>query len=201
MFALTQVEIVVEYALKSGGVDLVARVTVSGHPGSGTSTLVDGLCEEFGWTKLNGGQVFRDMAKNHSMTLEEFGHYCENNEHVDKKLDSLLADTIAKPESPEIIESRLAGWWAFRGSHECHRIWIEVSEAIRASRIVSREGGTIQDRIPLIRERMESDRARYLEYYGIDIDSTEPYTIVIEASDLDAISVLALVKKHLEVQI
>ncbi|MEC7703783.1 MAG: AAA family ATPase [Candidatus Thermoplasmatota archaeon] len=198
MSELKLVRIDAESVLKNGGDELVARVTVSGHPGSGTSTLVEGLCEEYGWTKLNGGQLFRDMAKNHSMTLEEFGHYCEENEQVDKELDALLADTIVNPESPEIIESRLAGWWAYRETHDCHRIWLEVSEGIRASRIVSREGGTIQGQVPQIKERMESDKLRYLQYYDIDIDSMEPYTLVIDANDMDAGSVLSLVKMHLE---
>ena len=40
------------------GVSMV-RITVSGHPCSGTSTLVSGLMDHYGWSSLNGGDVFR----------------------------------------------------------------------------------------------------------------------------------------------
>ncbi len=46
------------------------RITVSGHPGSGTSTLVAGLVEHFGWTSLNGGEVFRNEAARREMNLQ-----------------------------------------------------------------------------------------------------------------------------------
>ena len=52
------------------------KITISGHPGSGTSTLVSGLVNHFNWRYLNGGQVFRDEAKLRNMTLEEFGELC-----------------------------------------------------------------------------------------------------------------------------
>ena len=177
---------------------MVAMVTISGHPGSGTSTLVDGLCQHLHWNKINGGQIFRDLAKEKGLTLEEFGQYCSEDETVDKELDALLTQTMLSGESPEIIESRLAGWWAFKNNIDCARIWIDVSEDIRASRVVNREGGSHSEQLQLIRERMDYDGARYMRYYAIDIDSHDPYTCVIQSDDLNAVEVLELVLQHLE---
>ena len=182
----------------NGGVDLVAIVTISGHPGSGTSTLVDGLCESLNWGKLNGGQVFRDMANQREMTLEEFGQFCIQDESVDKELDDLLSQTMQSEDSPEIVESRLAGWWAYKSGLECARVWVEVSENERAKRVVNREGGSIDEQVDLIRERMEYDAERYLRFYEIDIESREPYTCVIESDDMRPEEVLAVVRRHLE---
>ena len=56
----------------------MVKLTVSGHPGSGTSTLVHGLMERFGWSSLNGGDVFRSEAKRRGMTLADFGELCQN---------------------------------------------------------------------------------------------------------------------------
>ena len=180
---------------------MVAMVTISGHPGSGTSTLVDGLCQHLHWKKINGGQVFRDLAKEKGLSLEEFGQYCSEDEAVDKELDALLTQTMLSDDSPEIIESRLAGWWAFKNNIDCARIWIDVSEDIRASRVVNREGGAHSEQLRLIRERMDYDGARYLRYYAIDIDSHEPYTYVIQSDDLNAVEVLEMVLEHLEVSV
>ena len=51
------------------GVVNMVKVTVSGHPGSGTSTLVNGLMTRFGWTSLNGGDVFREEAKRRGIVI------------------------------------------------------------------------------------------------------------------------------------
>ena len=177
---------------------LVASVTISGHPGSGTSTLVEGLCSRLNWTKINGGQIFRDMAKERGVTLEEFGQQCMDDDSVDQALDKFLAETMLSAESPDIVESRLAGWWAFKNDMPCPRIWIEVSERVRAERVVNREGGSIEQQVNLIRERMDYDGARYMRFYGIDINSQEPYTCVIESDQMDAGQVLQRVLTHLE---
>ena len=51
----------------------MVRITISGHPGSGTSTLVAAICEARGWSSLNGGDIFRQEAKNRNFSLGEFG--------------------------------------------------------------------------------------------------------------------------------
>ena len=191
-------EIDVKSASRNGGAELVAKVTISGHPGSGTSTLVNGLCHSLNWQKLNGGQVFRDMAEEHGMSLEEFGQYCIEDETIDKQLDEMLSKTMLSDASPEIVESRLAGWWAYKNDLNCPRVWIDVSERVRAERVINREGGSMDERLNLIRERMEYDGMRYDRYYGIDINSHEPYTCIIESDDLNAQDVLTLVMEHLE---
>ena len=182
----------------SGGVNLPACVTISGHPGSGTSTLVEGLCKQMNWEMLNGGQVFRDAAATKGMTLEEFGQYCMDDESVDKELDQMLTDVMVSEESPQIVESRLAGWWAFKSQLNCKRIWIEVSEEVRARRVVDREGGSHAEQLQLIRDRMRYDGARYKQLYDIDIESKDPYTCIIESDSMDVNEVLSVALEHLE---
>ena len=45
------------------GGDILVKITVSGPPGSGTSTLVEKLANEYSWQSLNGGDIFRKEAK------------------------------------------------------------------------------------------------------------------------------------------
>jgi cytidylate kinase len=101
-------------------------------------------------------------------------------------------------DSPEIVESRLAGWWAYKNGLGCARVWIDVTERVRAARVVNREGGSIDDQLNLINERMELDGERYERFYGIDIDSREPYTCIIQSDNLGIEEVQSLVLQHLE---
>ena len=50
----------------------------------------------------------------------------------------------------------------------------------------------------LIRERMNSDASRYMQFYGLDINSHVPYTYVIDSDEKNAEEVLRDVLKHLE---
>ena len=138
------------------------------------------------------------MANERGISLEEFANLCIEDESIDQELDALLSETMQSDVSPEIVESRLAGWWAHKNGLQCARVWIEVSERVRAARVVNREGGSIDEQLKQIRERMESDGERYERFYGIDIDSRQPYTCIIESDDLGIEEVVALVLEHLE---
>ena len=94
-------------------------ITVSGPPGSGTTTLAKHLQERVGFRLLSGGDIFREMAKEQDMTLPEFTNYAEENDDVDRLLDRKLKSKIEKhlaghqdTESGLVVESRLAGWHA-----------------------------------------------------------------------------------------
>ena len=108
----------------------MVRITISGHPGSGTSTLVKLLSESKGWNSLNGGELFRQEAKRRNMTLADFGELCKNDLDVDRELDALLKQEMLRndEQAPAIVESRLAGWWAYQLELEIPRIWLDVDE-------------------------------------------------------------------------
>lgn len=177
------------------GSEFLVKVTISGHPGSGTSTLVGLLERKYSWNSLNGGDIFRSEAKKRDMPLNEFGELCREDLSVDKSLDQLLMDKMKEDNSIEIFESRLAGWWAYKLNLNCKRIWLEVSEKERASRVVAREGGDISDKIDENRERMVIDEARFMSLYGIKPQEEEPYTDIIDASNLSPEQVLELASK------
>ena len=166
------------------------KVTISGHPGSGTSTLVEGLSNHFSWTSINGGQIFRNEASEREMTLAEFGELCSNDETVDLTLDEKLRRHILD-QVTNIIESRLAGWWGYKLQSDCVRIWLKVSEQERAKRVTAREGITLEEAITANRVRLLVDNERYQKMYSLTPDDPTPYTHIIDATNITAEQVLA----------
>ncbi len=166
------------------------RITVSGHPGSGTSTLVKGLVKHFGWTSLNGGDVFRSEAVNRDMTLQEFGELCKEDLEVDRALDKLLQEQMLE-NSADIVESRLAGWWAYRLEIPCVRLWLDVDEHERAKRVTSREGISIEAALEENKKRSSVDAERFMELYQLLPEQREPYTSLLDATNLGSEEVLA----------
>jgi len=136
-------------------------ITVSGLPGSGTTTLAETLSERLNATYLNGGTVFRALAEEQGMELNEFSKYVNENPDIDRAIDFKLRQIIEyfthqprnrlKPSripdtdieislddhldceaSTLVLESRLAGWIA--GRDACLRIWCETPTSIRCDR-------------------------------------------------------------------
>tara|TARA_B110000444_G_scaffold259443_1_gene303193 strand:- start:11593 stop:12150 length:558 start_codon:yes stop_codon:yes gene_type:complete len=181
----------------NGGETLV-KITISGHPGSGTSTLVDAICEIKDWSSLNGGEIFRSEAKNRGLSLSDFGDLCAKDFSVDKSLDDILKSNMTKVNGPDVMESRLSGWWAHLLELNCVRIWIDVNETVRANRVVGREGISLESALSENRKRCAKDLARYEEMYGLNPEDSTPYTHVIDASGLTKEEVIASTLKILE---
>jgi predicted cytidylate kinase len=172
-------------------------LTVSGKPGSGTSTLVERIAEERGWNSVNGGDVFRSEASRRGISVEEFSRLCKEDLDVDRSLDTMLKDLLLSEKAPEIIESRLIGWWAHSLDIECLKVWIRVSDEERARRIVEREGLDYGTALSVSRQRNEDDMQRYRVLYGIDLDDMAPYNLIVDADSLNADEVFSLVNSRI----
>ena len=133
--------------VEPNGDDLLVIVTVSGPPGSGTSTLVKRIVEEYSWKSLNGGDIFRSEAHRRGLTVGQFSDLCKEDLDVDRSLDSILKRELQDTKGSEIIESRLSGWWAHMMGIDCLRIWVDVSPEECARRIQNREGGDFETQL------------------------------------------------------
>ena len=101
-------------------------------------------------------------------------------------------------QAPSIVESRLSGWWAYKLGLSTPRIWLEVDDIERAKRVQAREGGDLNSIVEANKQRSKVDEQRFDELYGLLPQQTEPYTHIINASDLNPQEVLASVLDILE---
>ncbi len=154
--------------------------------------------EHFNWTSLNGGDVFRTEAKRQGLSLAEFGQLCTEDLEVDRKLDALLQEQMSDKGSNEIVESRLAGWWAYKLDLDCVRLWLEVDSEERARRVVAREQCTLEEALEANEKRTAVDATRFIELYGLLPEQREPYTIVLDGTNLSREQILAAVIEILE---
>ena len=154
--------------------------------------------EHFNWTSLNGGDVFRTEAKRQGLSLAEFGQLCTEDLEVDRKLDALLQEQMSDEGSKEIVESRLAGWWAYKLGLDCVRLWLEVDSEERARRVVAREQCTLEEALEANEKRTAVDATRFMELYGLLPEQREPYTIVLDGTNLSREQILAAVIEILE---
>jgi len=161
---------------------MVNAITISGLPGSGTTTVAELLQKRLGWKHVNMGKIFRELAEEHRMKLQEFEEYCEEKPQIDREIDK-KQEKILK-EGNVILESRLAGWIAHLKKIPALKIWIDCSEEERVRRIMNREGGEFFEKKAEMRAREKSERRRYKKFYGIDLDDKSIYNLVIDSTSL-----------------
>lgn len=157
-------------------------ITIGGLPGSGTTTAARLLSERLGLPWTNGGEIFRALAKEKGMELNEFGRFAERNPDVDRELDRRIVEIMKRGNI--ILESRLAGVNAFTNHIPSLRVWLHASLDIRVNRIQNREGGDPEKLREAVRERERSERARYMNFYGFDYEDTSHYSLIVDSGRL-----------------
>jgi cytidylate kinase len=157
------------------------RITVSGPPGSGTTTLAKALSSRFDLEHVSSGDVFRSMARERDLSLAEFGRVAEEDPEIDREIDERQAE-IARENDDIVLEGRLSGWMAEDADM---RVWLDAPLDVRAERVAEREEQTVDEARVEIEEREASESKRYQEIHGIDIDDLSVYDLVVDTSTWD----------------
>ena len=156
-------------------------VTLSGLPGSGTSTVARMVAADLGLDHLDGGTAFRAMAAEAGLSLADFAALAEGDEGIDRALDDRLTERARAGDV--LLESRLAGWLATRSDLPALRVWIRCDHVERARRVAGRDGHQHPEALAHNHERERSERARYERYYGIDLTDLTIYDLVIDSDE------------------
>jgi cytidylate kinase len=153
------------------------KITVSGPPGSGTTTLARSIAEKHKFELISAGEMFRDLASERGMSVWEFGKLAEKDIGIDALIDVRQKET-AKARDNIVVEGRLSGWMVEDADL---RIWLTAPIACRAKRIATRDGMDEYTARELTLQREESERTRYRNYYKIEIDDLTPYHLTMNS--------------------
>lgn len=164
-------------------------LTVSGLPGSGTTTVGKLLSTSYGVEMISAGDVFRGFAKERSMTLAEFGRLAESDSSIDVEIDKRQSD-IANSSDNIILEGRLAGKMA----KNALKVWIKAPIEVRVKRIVDREGSSFDVKMQETIGREASEALRYMDIHSIDINDLSAYDLVIDSSCWDQFMIADILK-------
>lgn len=155
-------------------------ITISGLPGSGTTTLSRLVAQALDLDRLPGGEVFRQMAAESGMTLAEFGRHAQDHPEHDRELDRRLVERAR--EGGVVIESRLAGWLATRDGLRAVRVWVACADEERARRVGDRDGLDVATALADNDARETLERARYQDLYDIDLTDLSIYDKVLDST-------------------
>ena len=161
------------------------KVTISGPPGSGKTTVAEMVSKRLSYDLVTGGKIFREKANEMKISLAQLGTAAESEDRYDKMLDGFLLEVLRKKENV-IVESRLSGWLCHLNKISAFKVFVYADEEVRLERIRnsihSRKEEMGDNILTQMREREESEWERYKKYYGIDYRDTSIYDLVLDAS-------------------
>ncbi len=174
------------------------KITISGTPGSGKSTVAKKLAEKLGLRHFSAGDFQRDLAKEKGVTPLELAKMAEADPEIDKKTDS-WAEAVGEADDNFVMDSRLA----FNFIPDSVKIFLDVSEDDAARRIYhdmrpeEKENTTQGATYESIKKREESEKKRYQQYYGIDYTNPDNYDLVIDTTEVPVAEVVKKILKFI----
>jgi len=161
------------------------KLTISGLPGSGKSTVAKALAKKLGLKHFSAGDFMRQMAKERKISLLELSKLAEKDRSIDEEIDKRTVE-FGKKKDNFVMDSRLA--WHF--IPDSVKIFLTVSIEEAARRIFNdfrpeeKENATIEEVKENIETREKSEQLRYKQYYNIDYADSKNYDIVVDTTKL-----------------
>ena len=152
-------------------------ITICGVLGSGKSTAAKRVSTALEYPHFSAGDFMREMATERGISLAELGPLAESDPGIDKEIDRRQKDYMDTHDN-FVIDSRL-GWFFAPDSFKVFLALDSQTSAERVfadlnSRNTARFGETstqvqsIEDLKKKQFDRLQSEQARYKEYYDID---------------------------------
>jgi cytidylate kinase len=153
-------------------------ITVSGPHGTGKSTYAARLAAALRIRHVSAGTLFRRIARERKLSLENLGEKALEDSSIDKLVDKR---TIAEAEKGNVVvDGQLAGW-VLKDQADL-RIYLTAPEDVRLERIAKRDKVTVQEARMQTQQRESVQQKRYSRHYGFQVDDRSIYHLVLDTS-------------------
>ena len=153
-------------------------ITMSGPHGTGKSTYAKALAEALGLRYVSAGELFRDLAKQNSLSLEAFSHRAADDPSIDRMLDER---TKAEAEKGGVVIDAQLGAWMVKDLADV-KILLTAPDEVRFKRIAERDGSDMAHAMRETENQESIQKQRYKKYYGIDVTDLSIYDLKIDTS-------------------
>lgn len=173
-------------------------ITIAGYLGSGKSSTARLVAKELGYTHFSSGDLFRAIAAERGLSIEEINKTAELEKEIDYKVDARLRKMGEGDRM--VIDSRTAFHWM----PASFKVYLTLDPHTAAERIYShirkegrevQEADSVEDVFRATQERVASERKRYQNLYQLDVGDMSHYDLVIDTGKNDLETVVGMVLK------
>jgi len=162
-------------------------ITISGNPGSGKSTVAKELAKKLKLKHYSMGDFMREIAEERGIKdFNKFSELAKKDPAVDKALDSRQTE-LGLREDDFVIDARLG----FHFIPNSIKVFLDVDLGVGAKRIIGEKRRDEKfkdedDAKKKLKARVESEKVRYMEKYGVDHLDMNHYDIVVDTTKVPA---------------
>jgi predicted cytidylate kinase len=160
-------------------------ITIGGNLGAGKTTLANRLADALHYEQLYVGAIFRDMAAEKNLSIEQFYAQLKSDPAIEQAVDQRQAATMREHDNL-IVQGRVAWYFAKSSPFKVFNILLTVDPATGAARVGEKKEniGRTTDEVTIAtndREKMEHER--YAMLYGIEnhLDPTH-YDFILDTT-------------------
>jgi cytidylate kinase len=153
-------------------------ITVGGPHGTGKSTYAKALAQALRLRYVCAGEIFRELAKERRMTLEEFSALAAKDQTIDKLIDDRTK--LEAEKGGVVIDAQLGAWMV--KDLATLKLLLTAPDNVRFQRIANRDRTTLAQARKETLTRESIQRQRYKEYYGVNTADLSMYDLTIDTS-------------------
>ncbi len=157
------------------------------------------LAIRLGLDHVSAGDFMRQMAEERQMSILELSRIAEDDATIDREIDARTV-RFGRERDGFVIDARLA--WHFLP--DSVKVFLDVTPDVAAARIFGDartfelENTDTESTRRAIEARVESERQRYRDYYGVDYLDAAQFDVVVDTSHLTIEQVVDAIAAHVE---
>jgi cytidylate kinase len=159
-------------------------IAISGLHGTGKSVVGKAIAEHFGLAYYSTGELFRNIAKEKGVSLEELSRYAEKDRSIDNTIDYRIKQLALKGNC--VLDNQLSPYLLKKLVD--FKILLICDKEERIRRMSKRDSHGLEAKIHETEIREQSERNRFIEYYGIDIRDPDliqsTFDLIVDTTDL-----------------
>ncbi len=170
-------------------------IAVSGPPGGGKTTQARRIAEYFGFKYHSAGQIFRQLARELGVSLEELSRIAARDPSIDLEIDKRTLELAGGGEDI-VIDGHLTAWILAHIADV--KIMITAPLKTRIERIARRDGKSFAEamRETIVREYYQW--RRFIDYYGLESNNTIFFNLVIDTNKLSKDETFNIIREYIE---
>lgn len=166
------------------------KITIAGTPGAGKDTVKNILAKELNLKVFSTGGHMREMANKRGISLLELSRIANNDPLIDKELDSWQKE-LGETQDDFILDARLG----YKFIPDSIKIYLKTTLEEGSKRIFNHKAESrkneanntsVEETIKNTKERVESERKRYLKSYNVNLFDESPYDLSIDTTNISA---------------
>ena len=173
-------------------------ITISGHLGSGKSTVAKMLANRLGWAYYSTGMAQRLIAQKRGISAMELNQLAITDPGIDAEIDGVFKNP-PWGKNPCVVDSRLAFHFIPDSLKIC--LHVDIDEA--AKRVwaekgrISEQYASQEEAARYLQKRCELEQAHFMKNYHLDITDVSQFDSVIDTTCLTPAAVCEKILKLL----